>query len=121
MSTATTIAVTVLLLSSALIAVAWRARGIGPLVLAGVVSAPPPASPQRCSSPDSLDQGGRRHGARVLTVEEAARVLSVSRTRVFDLIRTKRLRSRKIGRARRIPVEAIHEFVKLGEHEAVAG
>jgi hypothetical protein len=37
MSTATTIAVTVLLLSSALIALAWRARGVGPLVLAGVV------------------------------------------------------------------------------------
>jgi hypothetical protein len=36
-STATTIAVTVLLLSSLLIALAWRARGVGPLVLAGVV------------------------------------------------------------------------------------
>jgi hypothetical protein len=36
-STATTIAVTVLLLSSILIALAWRARGVGPLVLAGVV------------------------------------------------------------------------------------
>jgi excisionase family DNA binding protein len=56
-----------------------------------------------------------------LTVEEAARVLCVSRTRIFDLIRTKRLRSRKIGRARRIPVEAIREFVELDEHEVVAG
>jgi hypothetical protein len=36
-STATTIAVTVLLLSSALIAIAYRARGVGPLILAGVV------------------------------------------------------------------------------------
>jgi hypothetical protein len=36
-STATTIATTVLLLSSILIALAWRARGVGPLVLAGVV------------------------------------------------------------------------------------
>jgi hypothetical protein len=37
MSTATTIAVTVLLFSMALIALAWRARGVGPLILAGVV------------------------------------------------------------------------------------
>ncbi|QJY45593.1 hypothetical protein [Pseudonocardia broussonetiae] len=37
MSTATTIAVTVLLLAVVLIALAWKARGVGPLVLAGVV------------------------------------------------------------------------------------
>lgn len=37
MSTATAIATTVLLLSAVLIALAWRARGVGPLVLAGVV------------------------------------------------------------------------------------
>jgi hypothetical protein len=37
MSTATTIAVTVLLFSVVLIALAWRARGVGPLILAGVV------------------------------------------------------------------------------------
>ena len=37
MSTATTIAVTVLVLSLLMIAVAYRARGIGPLILAGVV------------------------------------------------------------------------------------
>lgn len=45
-----------------------------------------------------------------LTVEEAAHVLRISRTRVFDLIRTNRLRSRKFGRVRRIPVSAIREF-----------
>jgi hypothetical protein len=37
MSTATAIAVTVLLFSVALIALAWRARGVGPLILAGVL------------------------------------------------------------------------------------
>ena len=37
MSTPTTIAVTVLLLSALLIALAHRARGVGPLVLAGAV------------------------------------------------------------------------------------
>lgn len=47
-----------------------------------------------------------------LTVEETAGVLRISRTRVFDLIRTNRLRSRKFGRLRRIPVSAIREFAK---------
>jgi excisionase family DNA binding protein len=47
-----------------------------------------------------------------LTVEETAAVLRVSRTRVFDLIRTHQLRSRKIGRVRRIPVAAVEEFVR---------
>jgi hypothetical protein len=37
MSTGTTIVVTVLVLSLLMIAVAYRARGIGPLILAGVV------------------------------------------------------------------------------------
>jgi hypothetical protein len=52
MSTATTIAVTVLLFSVALIALAWRARGVGPLILAGAVSAPPQASPPPSSPLD---------------------------------------------------------------------
>ncbi|GAA3219457.1 hypothetical protein GCM10017691_02910 [Pseudonocardia petroleophila] len=47
-----------------------------------------------------------------LTVEETAGVLRISRTRVFDLIRTNRLRSRKFGRLRRIPVSAIREFAR---------
>ncbi|SDG10729.1 helix-turn-helix domain-containing protein [Pseudonocardia oroxyli] len=52
-----------------------------------------------------------------LTVEEAARTLQISRTRVYDLIRTHQLRSRKIGRVRRIPVDAIREFVAQADEE----
>ena len=52
-----------------------------------------------------------------LTVEEAAGALRISRTRVFDLIRTNRLPSRKLGRLRRIPVSAVREFAKAGDHE----
>ena len=37
MSYGTTVALTVMLLSLLLIALAWRARGVGPLILAGVV------------------------------------------------------------------------------------
>jgi excisionase family DNA binding protein len=54
-----------------------------------------------------------------LTVEEAARVLCVSRNRIFDLIRTRRIQSHKIGRVRRIPVTAIREFVAACADESV--
>jgi hypothetical protein len=37
MNTATTVATTVLVLSALLIALAWKARGVGPLILAGAV------------------------------------------------------------------------------------
>lgn len=36
MSTATTITLTVLVLTGLMIGLAWRARGVGPLVIAGV-------------------------------------------------------------------------------------
>jgi len=52
MSTATTIAITVLLFSVALIALAWRARGVGPLILAGVVLGAAAGIPPPCSPPD---------------------------------------------------------------------
>jgi excisionase family DNA binding protein len=55
-----------------------------------------------------------------LTVEETAGVLRISRTRVFDLIRTNRLRSSKFGRVRRIPVSAIREFAKACEQDQEA-
>jgi excisionase family DNA binding protein len=44
-------------------------------------------------------------------VEEAAEALCISRTQVFDLIRLNKLTSVKIGRARRIPVSAVAEYV----------
>jgi excisionase family DNA binding protein len=52
-----------------------------------------------------------------LTVQEAGRTLQISRTRVYDLVRTQQLRSRKIGRVRRIPVDAIREFVAQADEE----
>lgn len=47
----------------------------------------------------------------VYTVEEAARVLKISRWKIFDLIRTNQLRSVKIGGLRRIPCTAIEEYI----------
>ena len=47
----------------------------------------------------------------LLRPEEAAQVLRVSRTRVFELIRTGELRSLKIGHSRRVSATALAEFV----------
>lgn len=51
-------------------------------------------------------------------VPDAMRVLNMSRTVVYDLIRTGRLRTVKEGRTRLIPASAIAEYVALLEREA---
>ncbi|MFJ3403449.1 helix-turn-helix domain-containing protein [Promicromonospora sp. NPDC090134] len=51
-------------------------------------------------------------------VEEAAEALCISRTQVFDLIRLNKLTSVKIGRARRIPVSAVNDYVATAIAEA---
>jgi excisionase family DNA binding protein len=51
-------------------------------------------------------------------VNEAARVLSISRTVIYELIRSGRLRSVKEGRTRLIPASAVAEYVALLESEA---
>ncbi len=48
----------------------------------------------------------------LLTPEEVAEALHVGRCTVYDLIRTNQLQSFKIGKLRRIPVDAVHEFIK---------
>jgi excisionase family DNA binding protein len=52
-------------------------------------------------------EGGRL----LLRPEEVARALGVGRTTVFELIRAGELRSVKIGKSRRIPTEAVREYV----------
>lgn len=51
------------------------------------------------------------HAPELLTVEQAAEVLHISRDRVYHLIRSGQLRSIKIGKLRRIAREWIEEFV----------
>jgi excisionase family DNA binding protein len=51
-------------------------------------------------------------------VADAMQVLSLSRTVIYELIRTGRLRTVKEGRARLIPASAIAEYVALLEREA---
>ncbi len=47
----------------------------------------------------------------LLTVEEAARRLQIGRTTCFALIRTGELESVPVGRLRRVPADAIPEYV----------
>lgn len=55
---------------------------------------------------------------RLLTVEEAADMLGMGRTAIFDQMRQGRLKSVKVGRARRIPTDCIDDFVDLLKTEA---
>ncbi len=50
-----------------------------------------------------------------VTVEEAARLLSLNRTKVYALCTRGELRSLKIGRSRRIPVAALHEYLGVSQ------
>lgn len=55
---------------------------------------------------------------RVLRVEEAARALGIGRSLVYDLIRSGRLRSFKVGSRRLIPATAIDEVITTLTEEA---
>lgn len=50
-------------------------------------------------------------GRLVLTVEEAAERLGVGRTLVYALVRSGEIESIAIGRLRRIPCDALEDFV----------
>ena len=52
--------------------------------------------------------------------EEAATALGVSRTKVYELMASGKLSSLKIGRSRRIPVEALTAFVSAISKESAA-
>jgi excisionase family DNA binding protein len=61
---------------------------------------------------------GSQPGAPVLyRVADVTALLSLSRTVVFDLLRTGRLRSVKEGRTRLIPAAAVREYLALLERE----
>ncbi|WP_036554291.1 excisionase family DNA-binding protein [Nocardiopsis sp. CNT312] len=50
---------------------------------------------------------------KLLRVEEAAKLLGIGRTRVFEQIKLGRLRSVKIGTSRLVPAVALDEYVAL--------
>lgn len=64
--------------------------------------------------PDHLPVTGRQ----LYRVPEAMGILSMSRSVIYELIRSGRLRTVKEGRARLIPASAITDYVALLEREA---
>ena len=56
--------------------------------------------------------------AQLYSVSDAMRMLRLSRTVIYELIRSGRLRSVKQGRARRITATAIRDYIALLETEA---
>ncbi|MFI9602734.1 helix-turn-helix domain-containing protein [Streptomyces sp. NPDC052043] len=55
---------------------------------------------------------------KALTVPEVMEALRLSRFKVYDLIRSKQLRSIKIGRCRRVPADALRAFIEDQLEEA---
>ncbi|MFE7584346.1 helix-turn-helix domain-containing protein [Streptomyces gardneri] len=55
--------------------------------------------------------------AELLTVPEVMARLKLGRSTVYDLIRSRRLTSITVGRARRIPADAVRDFItfEIGE------
>ena len=51
-------------------------------------------------------------------IPEAMAILSMSRSRMYELIRSRRLRTVKEGRTRFVPASAIADYVHLLEQEA---
>jgi excisionase family DNA binding protein len=63
-------------------------------------------------SQDSAGSRGEVHLVKLLlTIDEAAAMLSLGRTRVYGLVMRNEIFSVKVGGSRRIPVGALHDFV----------
>ena len=55
----------------------------------------------------------------LVSVAEAAQMLSIGRTAAWELVRKNKIASVKIGRTRRVPIVAIHEYIqRLLEEDA---
>lgn len=55
---------------------------------------------------------------RLLTVPEVMAAMALSRWKVYDLIRSGQLESIKVGRGRRIPLDAVDAYVTEQRREA---
>jgi excisionase family DNA binding protein len=55
----------------------------------------------------------------LLSVEEAAELLGVSRSTMYDLMRTRAIASVRIGRCRRISLDALRRYVERLPAETV--
>ncbi|MFI8343096.1 helix-turn-helix domain-containing protein [Streptomyces sp. NPDC085639] len=66
----------------------------------------------------AVPESPRRAEPLLYKVSEATGILRLSRSVIYELIRSGRLRTVQEGRARRIPRSAINEYVALLEREA---
>ena len=48
----------------------------------------------------------------LVSVADAALMLSIGRTAAWELVRKRKIKSVKIGRTRRVPIAAIQEYVE---------
>ncbi|MFG3052998.1 helix-turn-helix domain-containing protein [Kitasatospora sp. NPDC048239] len=55
----------------------------------------------------------------LLTIPEVMARLKIGRSTVYDLVRTRRLASVTIGRARRVPAHALVDYIHAHLEEAV--
>jgi excisionase family DNA binding protein len=57
-------------------------------------------------------QPGERWSQVLLTPEEAAKALRISRSKLYELLRSGTVESVRIDRLRRIPPQALHEYIE---------
>ena len=48
----------------------------------------------------------------LLSPDDVAELCSLGRTTIYEAIRSGRLASVKVGTARRVPMQAVHEFIE---------
>ena len=65
----------------------------------------------RCDQREELTMNASSETRLLLRVDEAGRRLNLGRTVMYELIRSGRLRSVKVGKLRLIPTSALVEFV----------
>ena len=63
-------------------------------------------------SENNQEQNERTHGVLLLTVVEAARVLSIGRTTMYELVAAGEIETVHIGRSARVPVSSLEEYVE---------
>ena len=64
------------------------------------------------SVPENHETSDNEPQPRLLTAEQAAMVHAICRTKVYELLRNGVLESVQIGTSRRIPAEALAEYVQ---------
>ncbi|AVH61882.1 excisionase (plasmid) [Streptomyces dengpaensis] len=70
---------------------------------------PAPAARQEPAQPDAPQP---RHGGRLLTVAEVAVIMRSSKLAVYRLVHNGHLPAVRVGRALRVPEEAVHEYLR---------